>query len=79
MDSVINEIENTRSPNRGQLVWQETTAGMTTSYECPLGPIREVGTRTCCKRDELGTSVMTSCATESQFYSLLLVTLYHRY
>ena len=59
-----NEIEDTRSPNRGQFVWQETTAGMTTSYECPFGPSGEVGTRTCHERDEWGTSVITSCATE---------------
>ena len=59
-----NEIEDTRSPNRGQFVWQETTAGMTTSYECPFGPSGEVGTRTCRERDEWGTSVITSCATE---------------
>ena len=58
------EIEDTRSPNRGQFVWQETTAGMTTNYECPFGPSREVGTRTCRERDEWGTSVITSCATE---------------
>ena len=59
-----NEIEDTRSPNRGQFVWQETTAGMTTSYKCPFGPSGEVGTRTCHERDEWGTSVITSCATE---------------
>ena len=66
------EIEDTRSPNRGRFLWEETVVGMTTRFECPFGPSGEVGTRTCLNRHIWGASEITSCGTE---VSLLFKTL----
>ena len=57
------EIQDTRSPNRGQFIWKETAVGMTTNFDCPFGPSGEVGTRTCLKRNTWGASEITSCGT----------------